>query len=128
MTASVPIDRDETTGRDSTVSSDFTTYTNGPFWLAVMAWTGTTVAAPCWDRVKVVFTYKPGHRVFRELAKVPLRWIVPVVGSTALSTKVSVPSSGAPGSLGTAATTRRVPCAMYLFTSGRYCCGTVKFT
>src|SRR5579875_271225 len=71
-----------------------------------MAGEGATIALDCIARLRTTFTYWPGQRRLCGLGNVPFRRMVPVLASTVLLMKVSVPHSGWFGSLGMIASTR----------------------
>ncbi len=112
MIASLPWVRLTTTWRDSTVESSFTTKTNWlpccPLWTAC---DGTTMLSGSTVSVSSTLANWPGHRRRSSLPKVAFSRIVPVVWSTALSTKVTTPRSGC-GSPAGKARTSSGPAAM----------------
>ena len=91
ITASRGSVRETVTARDSTVLSLFTTKTYSPFCPRCTASAGATTAPCCSPSVSCTSTNCPGQSASSLLRKVALRRMVPVRGSTALSTKVSVP-------------------------------------
>ena len=78
-------------------------------------------------RVRVTLANWPGHSRFSVLGKLALRRTVPVVGSMALSTKVTTPRSGFFSPEGKASTLSD-PACMYFLISPSCCWGTVKET
>src|SRR3569623_1188520 len=75
-----------------------------PLGLVTMAAAGTTVASFSTRTVMLVLTYWPGHNSLSLLSNCAFARTTPTLGSTVLSTKVSVPFSGS-GRPGIVATT-----------------------
>ncbi len=108
-TTSRPSTAPGTTVRASTVLSAFTTKTYWPFCPLCTACDGTTTAPTCRVRVSAALTNCPGQSAFSVFSKVALSWMVPVLGSTVLFTKVSRPRTTPPGAPGACTSTGKSP-------------------
>ena len=91
MTISSPCWRSTLTVRISTVRSGLTTKTYWPACEACTAAAGTTTAFGSVLSTSVTCTNNPGQSAWSVLGNVPFSLIVPVVGSTELSMKLTTP-------------------------------------
>ncbi len=80
------------TGRVATVPASSTMETIGPAWVSTTASSGTTTTSRYWPMVVRTSTYWPGSNSCCGLGTTAFNRNVPVVGSTVLSRKVTVPS------------------------------------
>src|SRR5439155_26305183 len=126
--ASPSLVRATVTGRTSPLLSAFTTNTCCPSGPTCTASDGMTTPSAWVLRVSATLIYWPGHKRRSLLLNSAFSLIVPVERSTALSTKVRLPSSGCPSSEGNAAFTLSWPAAMCRLMSTKFCSGTEKVT
>src|SRR5204862_4134695 len=114
------------TSLSSAVLSGLTTNTEEPCWPLCTAEDGTTIAFGSVASVVTTLTNCPGHRRRRSFLKDAFTRMVPVVGSTALSTNVIWPSDGGPSPDGGLASTWTAPFSRYAFSIGSCASGMAK--
>ena len=107
-----PSARSTVTLRTSVVMSGFTTNTNWPLGPVCTACEGTINASFWSNSLRLTVTNWPGHKALSLLVKRARSLMVPVVASTALSTKISAPDAATLSVLGGPASTASGPLAM----------------